>query len=186
MIAIRVDPRILSVVVEGLRAALRADVIDVTLRENRAHPRQDRAAAVEVFEYRAPPPVAHLEAIKVGPDRIGEFAPANLITSDRARRGIERRPKARDEVLPRARVSTFARDRKREILRMERIEISLDGVALDRARFKRPAKRRLGHRVFAKIPLRGPSAIVEPRKRRRVSGSELWRAVAHMSKPTCE
>src|SRR5260370_3088853 len=109
VIAIRVDPRILSVVVEGLRAALRADVIDVTLREKSTHPGQDRAAAVEVFEYRAPPPVAHLEAINVGPHRIGEFAPANLITSDRARRGIERRPKARDEVLPPTRVSTFPR-----------------------------------------------------------------------------
>src|SRR5260370_138310 len=82
-------------------------------------------------------------------------------------------------MLPRARVTTFARDGEREILSMERVEISLDGVARDGAGFNRAAKRRLGERVLAKIPARGASAIVKTRERRRVSRLELWRDVAH-------
>ncbi len=84
----------------------------MALRENSAHPGQNRAAPVEVFEQRAAAAVAHLEPIEVGPDRVGELAPTRLVAGDRSRGGIQRRSQARDEMFPGARVSALARERE--------------------------------------------------------------------------
>src|SRR3984885_8984048 len=121
-------------IVEWLNPALGAEVIDMTLRQHGAHPRQYRASAVEVAEDRTAPPVANLEPVHLRPYRIRQLAPAHLVAGDRARSGVKRRPETGDEMFPRPGFARLARERKAQVLGMNRVDISVDAAAVEHAR----------------------------------------------------
>ena len=104
--------------------ALGAEVIDMALRQHRAHPGQNRAAAVEVAEDRAAAPVANLEPVHLGPYRIRQLAPAHLVAGNRARGGVKRRPETGDEILPRRGFSSLARERKAQVFGVNRVDVT--------------------------------------------------------------
>src|SRR5260370_11454937 len=101
---------LLEMIVQRRDTALRAHVIDVALRQHRAHPGQKRAAAVKVTEDRAAPAVANFHPVHLGPKRIRKLAAARLIAGDRPRGSIELWPEAVDEMFPRRGFASLARD----------------------------------------------------------------------------
>ncbi len=123
---------LLEMIVQWRETALRADVVDVALRQHCTHPGQKRAAAVKVTEDRAAAAVANFHPVHLGPNRIRQFAAAHLVARNRARGRVKSGPKAVDEVLPRRGFSRLARDCEAQVLGVNCVDERFDAAALER------------------------------------------------------
>src|SRR5579863_9987502 len=135
-----------------------ARTIYVALRDHRAQPRFQRAAAVEVRQQRPPFPAALLEPVQFRVERVRQFARAPFVASQSPRRIVEQRPVVLDEIFPGRRRSHPACAREREVLCVEPAQVIFNLARRGwRRKLRAPCAHALAQRPH-KIGLRQPPA----------------------------
>src|SRR5262245_28317585 len=99
--------------------------IDKPLRDQRAQPRGQAAAAVKVTKDGLADAVLFLEAKQLGVERLRDLA-RGAAGIDRIRRAIHCRPEFTDEMIPRVLAAHRARAGQREVVEMQRLVITIE------------------------------------------------------------
>jgi hypothetical protein len=137
------------ITVQRLEATMRADFIDLPLRQDGAEPRGEAAPAVKIPEQRPTDAVLLVEPVKIGVDAVGDFAGA-AAWIQRVSSAIQHGPVFQDEMVPRGFVSGRACAGERQILEVQRAQVSFDvtrgqaGRGLDGTDFERRSEGCLG------------------------------------------
>ena len=142
----------------------------MTPRQQRAQPRRELAAAVEVVEQRPPARTLRVEAEEISDQRIRQILPVRP-ARDRDGGAVQLGLIAGDERVPRGLVSIGAGHRQREIFEVKRVRQPLDCVGVDASGAGRASRRRAPARRRS-VRRRRPIA---PHARARAAAPRAWR-----------